>query len=168
MKDGIKTSVEDPRTIRNEAKDNLHIMDAAENEGAKKYIDEAEEELRRVFDELIYDHDDNEGQYQLNNLASGFNTLLKYARKWQESQEKGVTAAEALDALLKGKKIRRKTWDKGQYAVLNDEGDIVNHNGDCCYLPVIQCERASAICSAEQAEILQSQLTSGTWEVYDD
>lgn len=164
----MKLCLEDPHTIRNEAKDNLHIMDAAENEGAKKYIDEAEEELRRVFDELIYDHDDNEGQYQLNNLASGFNTLLKYARKWQESQEKGLTAAEALDALLKGKKIRYKTWEKGQYAVLNDEGDIVNHNGDCCYLPVIQCERTSAICSAEQAEILQSQLTSGTWEVCDD
>lgn len=30
---------------------------------------------------------DNAGQYEPNNLASGFNTLLKYARKWQEAQK---------------------------------------------------------------------------------
>lgn len=50
----------------------------------KQYIDEAEKELREVFTDLIYEHCDNGGEYQLNNLASGFNTLLKYAREWQK------------------------------------------------------------------------------------
>lgn len=58
-----------------------------ENEDVKQRIDEAEEELRELFKDLIYEHCDNEGEYQLNNLTSGFNTLLKYARKWQENGE---------------------------------------------------------------------------------
>ena len=53
-----------------------------EKENIKQCIDEAEKELRELFKDLIYDHNDNEGQYQLNNLTSGFNTLLKYAREW--------------------------------------------------------------------------------------
>ena len=55
------------------------------NDDVKQRIDEAEKELREVFTDLIYEH--NEGQYQLNNLASGFNTLLKYAREWQKNGE---------------------------------------------------------------------------------
>lgn len=135
-----------------------------EEEKTKKYIDEAEKELREIFTDLIYDHGDNNGQYELNNLASGFNTLLEYARKWQESQESGLTAAEAIDALLAGKMIRRKTWEKGLYVRLNDRGDIVNQNGDCCYLPLIQCERPSAIYSSNQAETLRSELCLRLWE----
>lgn len=65
-----------------------------EEEKIKKYIDEAEKELKELFNDLIYEHCDNEGQYQLNNLASGFNTLLKYARKWQELQESGIAENE--------------------------------------------------------------------------
>ena len=59
----------------------------AKNEDVKQRIDEAEKELRELFNDLIYEHNDNEGQYQLNNLASGFNTLLKYAREWQKNGE---------------------------------------------------------------------------------
>lgn len=135
-----------------------------EEEKIKKYIDEAEKELREIFTDLIYDHGDNNGQYELNNLASGFNTLLEYARKWQESQESGLAAAEAIDALLEGKSIRRKTWDKGQYVRLNDRGDIVNQNGDCCCLQLLQCERPSAIYSSNQAETLRSELCLRLWE----
>ena len=53
----------------------------------KKYIDEAEKELREKFNELIFDYGDNDGEYELHNLASGFNTLLEYARKWQKAKE---------------------------------------------------------------------------------
>lgn len=135
-----------------------------EEEKIKKYIDEAEKELREIFTDLIYDHGDNNGEYELHNLASGFNTLLEYARKWQESQESGLTAAEAVDALLKGKSIRRKTWDKGRYARMNSRGDIVNQNGDCCCLQLLQCERPSAIYSSNQAETLRSELCLKLWE----
>lgn len=135
-----------------------------EEEKIKKYIDEAEKELREIFTDLIYDHGDNNGEYELHNLASGFNTLLEYARKWQESQESGLTAAEAVDALLKGKSIRRKTWEEGEYVRLNDRGDIVNQNGDCCCLQLLQCERPSAIYSSNQAETLRSELCLKLWE----
>ena len=83
-----------------------------EEEKIKKYIDEAEKWLGEIFTNLIYDHGDNDEQYELNNLASGFNTLLEYARKWQEFQESGPTAAEAIDVLPEGKSIRRKTGDE--------------------------------------------------------
>lgn len=53
----------------------------------KKYIDQAEKELREKFNELIFDYGDNDGQYFLCNRASGFNTLLEYARKWQKAKE---------------------------------------------------------------------------------
>lgn len=56
-------------------------------ENIKQYIDEAEKELRELFHDLIYEHCDNEGQYELYNLASGFNTLLRYAREWQKINE---------------------------------------------------------------------------------
>lgn len=52
-----------------------------EKENIKQYIDEAEKELRELFHDLIYEHCDNEGQYELYNIASGFNTLLRYARE---------------------------------------------------------------------------------------
>ena len=58
-----------------------------ENEDIKQRIDDAEKELRELFNDLIYEHCDNEGEYQLNNLTSGFNTLLKYAREWQKNGE---------------------------------------------------------------------------------
>ena len=75
-----------------------------------------------------------------------------------------LTASEVIDALLAGKMIRRKTWEKGQYVLLNDRGDIVNQNGDCCYLPLIQCERASGASSADQARALRSELCLKLWE----
>lgn len=56
-----------------------------ESEDIKQRIDEAEKELRELFHDLIYEHGDNGGEYQLNNLTSGFNTLLKYAREWQKN-----------------------------------------------------------------------------------
>lgn len=135
-----------------------------EEEKIKKYIDEAEKELREIFTDLIYDHGDNNGQYELDNLASGFNTLLEYARKWQESQESGLTAAEAIDALLEGKSIRRKTWEKGLYVRLNDRGDIIDQSGDYCYLQLLQCDRTSVIYSSNQAETLRSELCLKLWE----
>lgn len=135
-----------------------------EKEYIKKYIDEAEKELRELFTDLIYDHNDSDGQYELQNLTSGFNTLLEYARKWQESQETGLTAAEAVDALLAGKKIRRKIWEKGQYACLNSKGDVINQNGDYYYLPLIQCENTAGAISADQAGALRSELCLKLWE----
>lgn len=59
-----------------------------ENEDVKQRIDEAEKELREIFTDLIYEHNDNDGEYELNNLTSGFNTLLKYAREWQKINKK--------------------------------------------------------------------------------
>jgi hypothetical protein len=67
-----------------------------EKEDVKQRIDEAEKELRILFDDLIYEHCDNAGQYELNNLASGFNILLEYARKWQEAQESGPAMPETM------------------------------------------------------------------------
>ena len=135
-----------------------------EEKKIKEYIDGAEKELIEKFKELIFDYSDTDGQYEIHNRASGFNTLLKYARKWQEYQESGLTASEAIDALLKGKSIRRKTWEEGQYVRLNDRGDIVNQNGDCCCLQLLQCERPSAIYSSNQAETLRSELCLKLWE----
>ena len=137
-----------------------------EEEKIKKYIDDAEKELREIFTDLIYDHCDNEGEYELNNLASGFNTLLKYARKWHESQEKGLTAAEAIDALLEGKSIRRKTWEKGLFVRMDNRGDIINQDGDRCYLPLIQCDMTLGASTSLQAEALRSELCPKLWEEY--
>lgn len=78
---GVKTTVTDA------AGNAINGDGVAKNEDVKQRIDEAEKELRELFNDLIYEHNDNEGQYQLNNLSSGFNTLLKYARKWQENGE---------------------------------------------------------------------------------
>lgn len=61
--------------------------EAERNDDIKQRIDEAEKELRELFNDLIYEHCDNEGEYELNNLSSGFNTLLKYAREWQKNGE---------------------------------------------------------------------------------
>ena len=58
-----------------------------EKEDIKQYIDDAEKELRKLFKDLIYEHCDNGREYQLNNLTSGFNTLLKYARECQKLNE---------------------------------------------------------------------------------
>ena len=135
-----------------------------EEKKIKEYVDGAEKELRELFTDLIYEHGDNGGQYELDNLASGFNTLLKYARKWQEYNESSLTAPEAIDALLAGKMIRRKTWKEGQYVRLNDYGDIIDQNGDFCCLQLLQCERPSVIYSSNQAETLRSELCLKLWE----
>lgn len=140
-----------------------------ESEDIKQRIDEAEKELREIFTDLIYDHCDNDGEYELNNLSSGFNTLLKYARKWHESQEEGLTAAEAIDALLEGKAIRRKTWEEGQYARLSNRCGIVDQNGDRSYLPLIECVecgRSFGASSYNQAQELRSELCPKLWEEY--
>ena len=63
--------------------------EAERNDDIKQRIDEAEKELRELFKDLIYEHCDNGGEYELNNLASGFNTLLRYAREWQKMNEEG-------------------------------------------------------------------------------
>ena len=63
----------------------------------KKCIDEAEWELREKFNELIFDYGDNDGQYFLHNLTSGFNVLLEYARKWQKAKEAEEGGMEAKD-----------------------------------------------------------------------
>lgn len=70
-----------------------------EKEDVKQLIDKAEKELNEVFYDLIYEHGDNDGQYELNDLDSGFHTLLKYARKWQR-QETGK------EKKMKGKEIK--------------------------------------------------------------
>lgn len=79
----------------------------------------------------------------------------------------GFTAAEALDALLMGKKVRRKTWEAGRYVTINGTGDIINQNGDYCSLTLIQCDKASTIYSSSQAEVLRSELCLKLWEEYD-
>lgn len=85
----------------------------------------------------------------------------------EDEKGAGFTAAEALDALLVGKKIRRKTWEAGRYVTINGTGDIVNQNGDYCSLTLIQCDKASAIYSSGQAEVLRSELCLKLWEEYD-
>lgn len=83
-------------------------------EDVKRRIDNAEKELNEVFYDLIYEHGDNDGQYELNDLDSGFHTLLKYARKWQrqetdkERKMKGeeIKYAIAFDANKEFKEIR--------------------------------------------------------------
>ena len=83
-------------------------------EDVKRRIDNAEKELNEVFYDLIYEHGDNDGQYELNDLDSGFHTLLKYARKWQrqetdkERKTKGkeIKYAIAFDENKEFKKIR--------------------------------------------------------------
>ena len=67
------------------------------SEEIKKCIDEAERELREKFNELIFDYGDNDGQYFLHNLTSGFNVLLEYARKWQKAKEAEEGGMEAKD-----------------------------------------------------------------------
>ena len=67
------------------------------SEEIKKCIDEAERELREKFSELIFDYGDNDGQYFLHNLTSGFNVLLGYARKWQKAKEAEEGGMEAKD-----------------------------------------------------------------------
>ena len=57
-----------------------------EKEDVKQLFDKAEKELNEVFYNLIYEHGDNDGHYELSNRESGFNTLLKYARKWQRQE----------------------------------------------------------------------------------
>lgn len=42
-----------------------------EKEYVKQRIDEAEKELREIFTDLIYDHGDNDGHYELSNRGSG-------------------------------------------------------------------------------------------------
>ena len=81
-------------------------MEMKEKEDVKQLIDKAEKELNEAFYDLIYEHGDNIGDYELNNLDSGFNTLLKYARKWQR-QETGK------ERKMKGKEIK--------YAIAFDE-----------------------------------------------
>ena len=85
-----------------------------EKEYVKQRIDEAEKELREIFTDLIYEHGDNDGHYELSNRGSGFNTLLKYARKWQrqetgkERKAKGeeIKYAIVFDANKEFKEIR--------------------------------------------------------------
>lgn len=82
---GVKTTVTDAAGF---ATNGDVVAITKENEDVKQRIDEAEKELREVFTDLIYEHGDNGGEYQLNNLTSGFNTLLKYAREWQKINKK--------------------------------------------------------------------------------
>ena len=42
-----------------------------EKEDVKQRIDKAEKELNDVFYNLIYDHGDNDGHYELSNRGSG-------------------------------------------------------------------------------------------------
>lgn len=85
-----------------------------EKEGVKQLIDKAEKELNEVFYDLIYEHGDNDGQYELNDLDSGFHTLLKYARKWQRQENdkerktkgKEIKYAIEFDANKEFKEIR--------------------------------------------------------------
>lgn len=56
------------------------------NEDVKQRIDKAEKELNEVFYNLMFEHGDNDGHYELDNRESGYHTLLKYARKWQRQE----------------------------------------------------------------------------------
>lgn len=80
-------------------------------EDVKQQIDKAEKELNEVFYDLIYEHGDNEGQYELNDLDSGFHTLLKYARKWQrqetDKERKMKVEIEEVLEIVKEKQSRK-------------------------------------------------------------
>lgn len=85
-----------------------------EKEDVKQLIDKAEKELNEVFYNLIYEHGDNDGHYELSNREFGFHTLLKYARKWQRQETdkdrkmkgKEIKYAIAFDANKEFKEIR--------------------------------------------------------------
>ena len=70
----------------------------------KKCIDEAEKELREKFNEILFEYGDTDGSYFLHNRTSGFNTLLEYARKWQDA----VAAEESGDAPSEGADEHRR------------------------------------------------------------
>ena len=79
-----------PIWVKTPTGEKIKVSESALEESSreiKKYVDQAEKELREKFNELIFDYGDNDGQYELHNLTSGFNTLLRYARKWQKAKE---------------------------------------------------------------------------------
>ena len=41
-----------------------------------------------------------------------------------------MTDKEILEALLQGKKLTSKKWNKGEYFYLNNLGDLVDEKGD--------------------------------------
>lgn len=68
-------------------------------ENIKKDIDKAEKELTEIFKDFDEGYNEIKGTNILNILASDFNTLLKYAREWQESQE-GERHSDDVEKLL--------------------------------------------------------------------
>lgn len=152
----------------------------SEERDPRHYLDWAKDELTSIFRGMELDGD-NDAAYELDNLASGFNVLLRYAEKGmmaEEAEQKEcaeekadaekaapapMNAEQALSALLQGKRIRLRTWDKGQFAYLDEKGDLRNQGGDYASLQPIHALR-SVICSKSEAETYHDELAMPLWE----
>lgn len=80
--------------------------------------------------------------------------------KGKHSDIKRATNLEEIQSLFDEGKPFIILKDDG----MNSRGDIVNQDGDYCYLPLIQCERVSGASSADQARALRSELCLKLWE----
>lgn len=137
------------------------------------YLDWAKDELASIFKDMEIDGD-TDGTYELSNLASGFNVLLRYAEKGaaaEKAQEEKdgeakwapLTAGEAIAALLAGKRIRRRAWDAGRFVYLDGDGDVRTQDGDYASFAPIQAPKG-IVCSLSEAEAYHSELALPLWE----
>lgn len=96
-------------------------------EDVKQLIDKAEKELNEVFYDLIYEHGDNDGQYELNDLDSGFHTLLKYARKWQRQETDKERKSKSKKSLESSRKSNEEVVSK-----IRDRVEYYRNQVDAC------------------------------------
>lgn len=150
----------------------------SEAKDARYYLDWAKDELTSIFRDMELDGD-NDAPYELNDLASGFHVLLRYAEKGAMAEEAGqeaaegewgvetpspsLTAEQALSALLQGKRIRLKTWGEGDYVYLDERGDLRTQDGDYASFQPIDAPRG-IICSRNEAEAYHAELAMPLWE----
>lgn len=103
--------------MRDGSKGQEREREMKEKEDVKQLIDKAEKELNEVFYNLLYEHGDNDGHYELDNVESGFHTLLKYARKWQKmDKEKKSKSKKSLESSMRtNEEIVSKIRDRVEY-----------------------------------------------------
>lgn len=93
------------------------------NEDVKRRIDKAEKELNEVFYNLMFEHGDNDGKYELDDPSSGFRALLKYARKWQR-RETGK------ERKTKGKGREREKGMKTNEEIVGKIREMIEEEGE--------------------------------------
>ena len=117
-------------------------------EDVKQCIDKAEKELNEVFYDLIYEHGDNDGQYELNDLDSGLHTLLKYARKWQKIDKKKKSKSKK--SLESSRKSNEEIVSKIRDMMFEEHKTIIKYRN-----LKKECEKRSDYSSAEDMEIYE-------------